>query len=331
MKRVTTKNALLKIRHWKDALASRLGSLMFYSLNRLDKKGFQKSLAYWRARYREYGASKDLGAFIVPAWRDASAAVESYFKDSLSDDFLRHNVIKSTMFFAKGGNMQRSQLRELERYFGDKLGGIIKEHPAGHPAITSLRYLTSHNTIHHASHMVNFSEQTGEDIFKVNRIVEWGGGYGNFTRILKRQNPGLTYVIIDLPVFSFIQATYLSTVFGREAVNMIASSQDSIVPGKINLIPLDEELIKKTDFGTVDVFVSTWALSESTDHAQAFVEKMNFFNARSVLLAHQKRSDTMRYAEDIEKRLRNFEVVYHEQIPYLETDYYLFAKARQTK
>lgn len=328
LKTLIFKNVPMKIRHYREQLLSRLGSAIFYTLHRLDKKTFQENYAYWNKKYASYQASL-LGPFIVPAWKNMSDATASYFASGFSDDFLKNDVIKNTMFFTKGGNMQKLQLLQLKKQFGKKLSNIITEHPAGRPHITSLRYLTSHNTIHHASHMANFAKHASQDIFKKNRILEWGGGYGNFARILKRQRPDMTYTIIDLPVFSFIQATYLSTVFGKDSINLITSPNDHVISGKINIIPLNEALLGKIDLGPIDVFVSTWALSESTDYAQAFVERTNFFNAESILIAHQARSDAMRYAEDIAKRLNQFDVVYHEQIPYLKTDYYLFATSKR--
>ncbi len=102
-------------------------------------------------------------------------------------------------------------------------------------------------------------------------------------KIFKRLKAGaMTYVIIDTPIFSCIQWLYLATIFGRQNINLIQDPNDAIINGKINLLPtcfIDRHKINS------DLFISTWALSESSKYSQDIAIKDNFFNAEHFLIA----------------------------------------------
>ena len=80
-----------------------------------------------------------------------------------------------------------------------------------------------------------------------------------------------------------------------------------------------------------DIFISTWALSESTDYSQEYVEANIFFGAKYLLMAHQQKSQEVQYAEDITGHLNNYQTLYHEKIPNLKNNYYLFCKTNGDK
>ena len=144
-----------------------------------------------------------------------------------------------------------------------------------------------------------------------------------------RINPRATYTIIDLPIFSFIQALYLSTVFGHEKINIISNVNHDIQKEKINIIPLNEGVLRKLALSKTELFVSTWALSESSEYAQRFVKASSFFNADYLLLAHQENSQYFPFAESIAEPLTAYDVIYHKKIPLLKNNYYLFCKRKQ--
>lgn len=94
----------------------------------------------------------------------------------------------------------------------------------------------------------------------------------------------MTYVAIDTPLFSTLQWLYLSSVLGESEVHLVTRPGEPIQAGRINLVPV-------TRLADVDVrgdlFVSTWALSESSEAAQQFVEDKAWFGATSLLMAYQ--------------------------------------------
>jgi hypothetical protein len=74
-----------------------------------------------------------------------------------------------------------------------------------------------------------------------------------------------------------------------------------------------------------DLFVSTWALSETNKATQDMVKEYNYFNSTSLLLAYQKASDTFKYAQDIEALPTQYTATYQAETEYLPNNYYLFA------
>lgn len=158
--------------------------------------------------------------------------------------------------------------------------------------------------------------------------MNWGG-YGSMCRLIKRLNFNSTYIIIDLPVFSFIQLYYLKSIYGEDEVNIILSDKDEIMVNKINLIPIDEVLLEKIKVVEPDLFIATWSLSEANEHTQQLIYNANFFNSKYILTAYQKKSATFKLAESI-KFPQNYKVVYNTKIEYLPDryhgDYYLFGR-----
>ncbi len=135
----------------------------------------------------------------------------------------------------------------------------------GNPLLLNVTYLTSHNSIHHLYHIIRFLRKTKLKLKGIKTIIEWGGGYGNLAKIFGRlAEENKTYIIIDLPLMCCIQWIYLTTILGENKVNLIQNSDEKIAVGKINLLPvcfIDKYELKG------DLFVSTWALTESSKYS----------------------------------------------------------------
>lgn len=110
-------------------------------------------------------------------------------------------------------------------------------------------------------------------------LVEFGGGYGNFARIFKNFYPDLTIVIFDIPEVIALQYLFLSYIIpGEDIVIHDGPVNMELIKNKnnINLVPvffLEKSNIK------ADIFVSTFALSETPDYVRDLVINKNFFNA----------------------------------------------------
>jgi len=209
----------------------------------------------------------------MPGWTSATKTIEEYFIKNFNSSFLRHPVLKSTMFAHLPSPAKTIQKKLLQSYFSnEQLKKILKENSLGSPILNDFEYTTSGNSIHHLYHLAKFGQELDVKIQNFNSYLELGGGYGNMARLVKRINPKATYSIIDIPIFIYIQYVYLSTLLGKEQVNILEKG-DHILEGKINLIPLDESLTQ-TDLyskSSPDIFLSTWALSESNEETQDFV------------------------------------------------------------
>lgn len=217
-------------------------------------------------------------------WR---AAIRRAFEHSVPLHFLWQPEISRTMVFGRLGDLESTRTRiELltSVYPEPMLMVMLREDYIGLPKISSARYSTSPNRAHHASHLASYTKRTGRSVWDANQIVEWGGGYGDMARIIRRMNPDITYVIIDLPELCALQHVYLQSVEGEDSVNTVTPGTP-LVPRKVNLVPVDAVLSGQVHISG-DTFVSTWALSESPRGAQEFVAASAFFDATNILMAY---------------------------------------------
>lgn len=295
-------------------------TLIFNYKNKCNKNtGFEKRL------YSQVLNNIKYQKFTAEIWSKWYSQVEKAFMTA-DIKFLQNKTIRNTMFVRAGGEWQKTQLKYIESKIDEeKLKELLKENCVGYPTITSFKYNSSHNLIHHLYHLMKFQSETGCDINSINTVVEFGGGYGSMCRLIKRLNFDSTYIIIDLPVFSFIQLYYLKSIYGVDEVNIILSDKDKILPNKINLIPIDEALLEKIKTVEPDMFIATWSLSEANKYSQDYVYDNDFFDAKYVLIAYQKKSTTFECAESINLP-ENYKVVYNAETEYIPENYYLFGE-----
>lgn len=305
-------------------------SKILYFFDWSSHQTFASSYRKYRGLYLEYKKENAIDPkWVVPMWQEFMNSMEKDFLGAFDYSFLKNPIIKQNIFVSINSRLQKAQMTYLTKIFGEQeLYVILPESSVGNPTITNFRYRTSHNTIHHLHHLAKFSDEAKINLNSLESAVEWGGGYGNFARIFLRMNPEATYTIIDLPIFSFIQATYLSTIFGPDKINLIIETGQNIQKGKINIIPINKSILGGISWGEPEIFVSTWALSESSDYAQNFVGSLAFFGARYLLFGHQESSSHVPYAESITKHLSTYNIIYHKKIPLLKNNYYLFCEKK---
>lgn len=264
-----------------------------------------------------YGRLKehDVGKFTTPLWENFNAELERIFLPNPPFSFLKNKIIRDTMFVAVGGNWLKKELAFLEEKISrNELKFLLQEDYVGEPILSNSKYLTSHNTIHHLYHFARFLARTHCNLDQIDRVVEWGGGYGNMAKIFKRlKAKPFTYIIIDTPLFSCIQWIYLTTILREENVNLIENCEDDIRDEKINLVPLcflDCHAISS------ELFISTWALSESSRYSQDYVANHEWFNSKHILVAYQDSSKRLPDADRVGRLAKNIGAV-TEQIEFL--------------
>lgn len=296
-----------------------------------DNKGLFTSLSTELSKkYSERHNQYDYEEFLMPDWKKNTEEIESIFLSGLPFSFLRNQILKQTMFAhlpKKSTNIQKKLISQ--KYNEEDAGVILREHDTGSPILNDFQYKTSGNSIHHLYHLLKFNQETGVSPTAVNSVMEFGGGYGNMAKIFKKINPIATYTIVDIPVFSYIQFVYLGTVLGKDNVVMF-DGVGSIKQGKINIVPLHKAFIEKLSsiVEKPDLFISTWALSETNEATQNMVRAEDYFESKYLLLAYQKKSEAFAYAQDIEKLPQNYQSVYGAETEYLKDNYYLFASRK---
>jgi len=231
--------------------------------------------------------SYDMGEFVVPYWRAQNAELERALLPRPPFGFLLEPVLAHNMFVTAEGRWLREELAFLEgKLEAERLRSLLVEDPVGCPLLSSRKYLTSHNSIHHLYHLVRYFEPEARGPEGIGTVVEWGAGYGNLTKVYERlTGGGATHILIDTPLLSCLQWLYLAAVFGESGVNLLLEPDSPICAHKINLLPLcflDHHEI------TADLFISTWALSESSDYSIDYVAGRGWFKAGRLLLAFQE-------------------------------------------
>jgi putative sugar O-methyltransferase len=295
----------------------------------VNKGEFDENYQKMKSEYLTKKDTYDFAEFIVPQWRENMLEIERYFLNDFSFSFLNHRVIKNTMFmytFKPWRDIEKKLIAET--YSTREAKKILKEYNLGKPLLNDVEYVTSGNSIHHLYHFLKFFKTIGTTAKELNTVVEVGGGYGNAAKLYKELNGNATYTIIDIPIFCYIQAVYLQTVLGKDAVHMVHGNDLEIKKGKINLVPLDKNTFDTVskNIKDVDLFLSTWALSESNGNMQALIKNVNFFDAKYLLLAHQKSVGTFAFAEDIKNLPDSYSKLLEEETEYVKDNYYLFAK-----
>lgn len=288
----------------------------------IQRKDFENIKKLFTEKFKN--ASRESEAeYMLPAWQDKTISLKRDFLPYPPFYFLRNPIVLKTMFVAAGGKWLKEQLVFLESKLTEtRLKELLKEDLVGGPLLLNSKYLTSHNTIHHLYHLERFVRETGYKFFNGQIVVEWGGGYGNLAKVICRYNAKirLTYIIVDSSLFSCIQWLYLSTVLGQDGVRLISNKKDKIKPGMINIIPLGFLKYFKI---RADLFISTWALSESNQYSQNLVYKADWFGAQGILVGYQRSSNSFPHADQVATILKK-KGAKIEEIQFLYNNYYAF-------
>ena len=107
---------------------------------------------------------------------------------------------------------------------------------------------------------------------------------------------------------------------------IIKNNNDKIQAGKVNIVPLNLEVMVALDFGSIDLFVSTWALSETPSMMQNFIKNLKYFGSKYLLLAYQKNNRSFVVAENIKNLDVDYESCFSAITEYIPNNYYLFAR-----
>lgn len=292
----------------------------------IKRKGHQqKTFLHLRRRFPEIHnklKAYDISRFTIPSWESFNAKFEEVFLPYPPFSFLNDPLIIETMFVTVGGDWMEKEILFLEQKISSRdLKLFLQEDYVGTPLLLNSKYLTSHTSIHHLYHLMKFIDKTQCDLSNIKTVIEWGGGYGNMAKIFSRlkANPS-TYIIIDTPLFSCIQWLYLSSVLGEKNVKLLQTPEDRIDAGKINLLPLcflNHQKLK------ADLFISTWALSESSQFSQDYVKDQHWFEADHLLLAYQDSSIDFPNAERIKEITTDTGAII-EDIEFLPGNHYAF-------
>jgi putative sugar O-methyltransferase len=278
-----------------------------YRLSRVPKT--YKSREYLSLREEvltEYhGLQKQLESdahLVHPAWRKFRDEFRAALEEGLPERFLDLPVLAMNMVRRGDHEVQAHEedyLRSCSGLAAEKIEAI-QETYSGCPRIEVPNRGWSATTLGHAYYLARIIDLLGiKREGEMGTILEFGGGYGNLCRIFKQVTRNRTYIIVDLPEFLALQMLFLRLSLPSEAVRFIASAGQDITPGAINLVPVVLWEHIKTE---PDMFVSTFALSESPAEVQQSAIENRFYRARAVYIVGQHKIDGMQ-TEAIWERL----------------------------
>jgi len=199
----------------------------------------------------------------------------------------------------------------------DFIKKLIIEDKIGNPVSYKDFPKSSGNLIHHTYSLVEYMKQSGNDPKTMNIIIEFGGGYGSFCRLLYKSGFRGTYIIYDLPEYSAFQDYFLSSlsmdlkIVRNEIINE---------PGTVCLIS-DVKLIENSI--NADLFIALWSLSECPiELRENFYEQIN--KSSSLLIGFQEKFENIANLDYFNSKFGqnpNSKII---AINHMSQNYYLF-------
>ena len=282
---------------------------------------FTSALKEAREYYQKEKNKPISPALIHECWKENIAALESYFTGRMDEGFLSNETINGTMVFTDS-KAHMIELEEISRLMDRAAINRIISKGLNRAFVSGKSHKGSAiNSVHHLYHLTQFEKATGRKINSIKSVVEFGGGYGNMARIMQNAGAPEAYSIIDLLLFSCVQHVFLSTVADAGQVAFCNSSTNN--KSLFTLYPLS--LMDSAKKLQGDMFLSTWALSESTRAAYDMVTQRDWFGASNLLIAYNDKWKPWNEGELASSLERGGWRVRQEAIDFLPESYYLFA------
>ena len=256
-----------------------------------------------------------------------SNIVSDFWSIALLDikDFIKYhdvrNILQSpTIKYTMVAEPNRIELRDLlnsrkSNYFK----AILKEDWAGNPTPYFYYLKSSGNTIHHAYSILQLFNFVNIEFSSLNRIFEFGGGYGNFAKLIFKSNFQGNYLIYDLPLMSSIQKLFLNLSELNVSVLRKPSEQISTVSLLNDLSDISGD--------DPDLFVALWSLSECPFTLRDQVLSRNL-NSKYFLIAYSNEFmgvNNSEYFESFRVKMVNYEWITYE-IDHLKGHTYLIGR-----
>jgi hypothetical protein len=256
------------------------------------------------------------------AWAGFASEISKALRLNGVDQFLRLPPIAKTLH-----SRQRSHTRRYLAYllgskrFSATIHKALTESPVGKPLVNPHYPLSSPLLVQHGYHLTRLLESTDFDLSKLRRVVEFGGGYGSFFRLLRNLGYRDRYLICDLPVMCALQRFYLRNVFPTEP--------GAQPPANLQWLSGDDygALAPKAAEDSPSLFIATWSLSETPLTVRSRVVAV-LTGFSYVLFAYQRTFgsyDNVGYFTSLQKTLPQFRW-HHAECPVYKGNFYLIGQ-----
>lgn len=258
-------------------------------------------------------------------WQAKSKELKKYLLGEVCNNFLLHPILKGSMvrkyqsvnpelryLLDSASSKSRQLFLDFQEVY---VGGLVK---SVHDINCSGNSLSA---MYYLARAIDYYEKPLET------IVEFGGGFGSMACLAKTTMPLVTYIIFDLPEIVAIQSLYLRKIL-PDQVKVHYQAPTEFLKGYIHLVPV--HLMNEVKISHANLFISTFAITESTLFAQNAVASVNnFFNAEMCyivgLASSPKWVDTKPLIKSINER---FKTVKNE--PYLNNHIFYELRAKRS-
>jgi hypothetical protein len=293
-----------------------------------DFNGFKEKVCFDLVLLENLQKQGGVDKYMTPMWKEHVDQIEELLRQG-DIAILDNDLVRYAIYLTCASEWANKQIPYLRRTCPpDLLKLYLKESAALHQTIIDPVYKTSESRVNHLTHLTCFEDITKQKISEMSTIVEFGGGYGGMTCLLKKYNEDVTIVVIDIPVMIALQSFYVSKTLGEASFNVLTADDLAVQRGRINYVSIS--LINKLmDIGA-DLFIATWSLSEANQYTQDIMESLDFFGAKHILYGYRfygdKRNPRQPKSAPLPKMLE-YDVKFHGPTFWClnNEQYYLFA------
>lgn len=254
-------------------------------LRRLDPR-YRRAQREARVLYRAWSDLPLPAELVHPLWEDARRGFAELVLGGVPPDFLSHQLVRHMLYRTGFGELEQIELDYLEAAPAALRRRCLayREPWAGAPARDGRRpFAGSVSALNKLYYFVRIAERI--PLERVRTIVDFGGGYGLMCHVLQELvQPRPTVAIVDLPELLALQYVVLETAAAGPVVAHTVPPVE-LRPGAANLVPV--QLLSGSGI-TCDLFVSTFALSETTPALQRVVAASGFLGASSLYVTGQE-------------------------------------------
>lgn len=237
-----------------------------YRLYKFIKRGPQPSIGNY-LRQTKYHSTFNLinNRQIVAGneWDDFRLEIINELKRS-PESFLRQPVISKTIH-PNQQKLAQDYLNDLaaSEFARSRILPKLNDMPIGDPYLCEFFPLASPMSMQHAYYIYLIHKKLNIFIPEsgIDHILELGGGYGNFFRLIRNYGYLGKYTIIDLPEMHNIQRYYLSNIFSNITSNKIIEFK--------SINDLENMYIQK-----LSIFIATFSLNEMPIESRKKIEQI---------------------------------------------------------
>jgi len=213
-------------------------------------------------------------------------------------NFLRESFIQK-MFFVHNRMFIYNELKKLKSSQSwNFYKRLLIEDEVGNPVRYFLYPNSSGNRINHVFHLSVLIDEFGLDIKKIEKVFEFGGGYGCMARIFSKINSNIKYLCFDTFCVNLLQFYYLK----YNNLNVGFSKKNSFF--------LNSNSKKIGNFFSNNrntLFIANWSISETPIKFRKKFEKI-IRKSNYILISFQENFENinnLKYFKKLKKKISN--------------------------